>query len=494
MKQEKSASPSRLRQRDKKEKNIIQKKTSPVAVRGKKRKDEMNKTIFVPLAAALLLFIAAGCSGEKNDGADHSEQTDSTASQTVTQHIPHGETSGGEVSYAPDTETDVTTTPEITTQPPRTGKNESGTTPRVTTVEPHHTTTHANTSSVVRPGGYKTIYEQLSSQEKTAYDELLAGIKNHDSLIYLKARVDAESLYRVYEAILLTAAADEVYPPRQYKYSYSTVTGSVINVELAYDYTQTQIDRMNVKLEKRVNEILSGITSRMTTADKVRHLHDSVISGCAYSSFGAHSDNAYGALVDGKAVCEGYARSMLLLCRRAGISCILVTGFAEEEHMWNMVEIDGNWYHVDATWDDPSFADGREDYIGYTYLNVSDELIKRDHSIDSSLFKIPSANSSSANYFIRSGLYATSKEEALSVIERAIEKAAAAGQNCVSVRLSSKAVMRELNAEIFDSTWRGLFTIIDRVNEKLDTQIIRSSVEVYQDDKQYVIRIGFRTL
>ncbi|MBQ4065396.1 MAG: hypothetical protein IJD10_04790 [Clostridia bacterium] len=77
-----------------------------------------------------------------------------------------------------------------------------------------------------------------------------------------------------------------------------------------------------------------------------------------YDLNGTYAHNAFGSLIDYRAVCEGYAEAFKMLCDVNGIPCIIVSGTAhngtaEGAHMWNYVKMeDGNWYAVDVTWDD----------------------------------------------------------------------------------------------------------------------------------------------
>lgn len=82
-------------------------------------------------------------------------------------------------------------------------------------------------------------------------------------------------------------------------------------------------------------------------------------------------------------VCEGYARALKLLCEMENIDCVLVSGDSspslgrfdgKEDHMWNYVEVDGEWYAQDTTWNDPTNADPWT-----RYLLVGSETIEVDH-------------------------------------------------------------------------------------------------------------------
>ena len=151
-------------------------------------------------------------------------------------------------------------------------------------------------------------------------------------------------------------------------------------------------------MEQAVNAILQGASG--TDYDKARYFHDAILDRCSYNSgavsvYQPMSCEAYGALVEGSAICEGYAKAFKLLCNRAGIACEIVGGTVNgEAHMWNYVQIGGDYYLVDATFDDAPGV-GAYDY----FLKGSSSVW--DHLEDSSLlegfstgFSYPSLSSS----------------------------------------------------------------------------------------------------
>jgi len=112
-------------------------------------------------------------------------------------------------------------------------------------------------------------------------------------------------------------------------------------------------------------------------------VHDYIILNCAYdTSYGANNERdayyAEGVFIHQTAVCDGYAKAFKLCMDILGIPCIRVTGTGDgESHAWNAVQLDGEWYMVDVTWDDPLPDEpGR---VNYEYFNITDEKMKRDH-------------------------------------------------------------------------------------------------------------------
>ena len=152
---------------------------------------------------------------------------------------------------------------------------------------------------------------------------------------------------------------------------------SSADVSPAFLVTRSEKTYMKQELEQAVQDITSLVTA--TTPFEIElQLHDLLCSRVEYSDDKSNSMiyTAYGALVEGKALCEGYSRAMQLLLSRFGILSTTVTGVAEGEgHMWNMVYIDGAWYNLDVTWNDTT-----KDFISHEYFNITDREISLDHT------------------------------------------------------------------------------------------------------------------
>lgn len=158
---------------------------------------------------------------------------------------------------------------------------------------------------------------------------------------------------------------------------------------LAVYYTTSTIQIYSPDMEKisaEVERVVDQVVSPgMSDYDIAKALHDYVVLHCDYDmryytgGLPAVSYSAEGMLLEGSAVCAGYAKAYQLLMEEAGISCEYVTGTANGgSHGWNIVNIDGQWYHVDTTWDDPTNKGG--DFVRYDYFLKSDSYMRRDHS------------------------------------------------------------------------------------------------------------------
>lgn len=114
---------------------------------------------------------------------------------------------------------------------------------------------------------------------------------------------------------------------------------------------------------------------------KVKAIHDYIINNTSYDeSLEKHS--AYNALIDKSAVCEGYTLAAYRLFTEAGISNRVITGYAGgDSHAWNIVKVNGKWYNIDLTWDDPVTNTGKP-MLTYDYFLKNSKDFS-DHSRDS---------------------------------------------------------------------------------------------------------------
>lgn len=142
------------------------------------------------------------------------------------------------------------------------------------------------------------------------------------------------------------------------------------------------------KLEERIKPAIEGAPDNVNDYEMELYLNDYITDACTYDIDGGNKHTAYGALAEGKAVCDGYSHAFQLLCRRLGIECTIVEGTSEfnsdadNGHMWNCILLDGEWYHTDVTWNDSTKATSRAEH--YFYLNLTGDEIAKDHTVSGS--------------------------------------------------------------------------------------------------------------
>ena len=176
-----------------------------------------------------------------------------------------------------------------------------------------------------------------------------------------------------------------------FRYSYSETTDYIkgyLKLNPAYlNYFHSDYkSRAQVEEDvKRVNDVISNLTDNLNGSDyeKVKFFHDYLIDKNVYNQYAnvtsihPKAREITSALYYGSTdpnhiynpVCEGYARAFKTLCDKAGIPNVLVSGYGDSEpHMWNYVQLDGEWYAVDVTWDDNISSLVGEDKSSYRYF------------------------------------------------------------------------------------------------------------------------------
>lgn len=159
--------------------------------------------------------------------------------------------------------------------------------------------------------------------------------------------------------------------------------------------TLEEIDR---RILERAEEVLAEcVTEGMTDFEKELALHDWIVDNGHYDQTAhdpatpdglPHSKDPYGILVEGYGICLGYATTFQLLMDLAGVECITVTGasgWSREDHAWNLVKLEGEWYGVDVTWDDQTLADPgaySEEELSrrhHVYFNITSDELRSDN-------------------------------------------------------------------------------------------------------------------
>ena len=163
---------------------------------------------------------------------------------------------------------------------------------------------------------------------------------------------------------------------------YSRNTGLAVAIGLEY-CTAQDVAAMQVKLDQLVDQ---ANTLCQTDLEKVFYVHEWLVQNIAYDREHLSDDvqddhNLRGALLEGTAVCDGYAKTYALTLRKLGITGVLVTS-KDIGHAWNMVELDGNWYQVDCTWDDPVDGSDQLGYCMHKHLLCTTEGMNTNHNDD----------------------------------------------------------------------------------------------------------------
>ena len=189
---------------------------------------------------------------------------------------------------------------------------------------------------------------------------------------------------------LLTHLNNFVHPFNSFSSIESSIsnTGEII-IKINYLYTSEEITKINKEVDNLINKL---ITSDLTEDyDKIKTIHDYIINNTKYDLENKDENKsyiAYGPLFNHLATCNGYTDLMGIFLTKMGYDNYKVATTIEKDentegHVWNAVKINGEWLHLDLTWDDPVSSDGK-DYLYHKYFLIdTEELITADANITS---------------------------------------------------------------------------------------------------------------
>lgn len=286
----------------------------------------------------------------------------------------------------------------------------------------------------------KYYYDKLNAQEQRAYQEIYTSLMlclpaaKFSKLEYYNC--DFGKVFR-----FLNFDHPELYFVN-FVHFHASQNNVEINVQFSYLFPKDEVNRVSAIISQKSKSILSKLSSQtMSIFEKEIYIYDYLTQNIIYDAASISCDvnsldslyahSITGVFLNGKAVCDGISKAFLFLCRKAGIPSIIITGEAHLQtstgpHAWNLINIDGSFYHVDVTGD---LKDSSNSPIPlYRYLNISDVQMRRDHSWDSN--NTPQCNSEIYNYYSAKGLLCKSAKD----VEKVIRSSLSSGETHFSIK------------------------------------------------------------
>ncbi len=311
-------------------------------------------------------------------------------------------------------------------------------------------------------------YEQLSSTEQHIYTELLATARAGKLKCTLKnvsARQYADATNRA--VLALVYDHPELFWLNGGWESNSNALLGTHTVKLStYDFwkyvyePQKYIDTF----EQTVNTVVTKASAYASPYEQAEYVHDYIAHNTYYDydrlaesektlhlAASEYIYSAYGCLVDNAAVCAGYARAYQVIMNRLGYTCTYVRGDAGGPHAWNYVELDGDGYFVDITWNDADWRDdsGKVLYPNsaeYDYFLITTAELTKTHTVDEDFFDIPYCTEKKYNYYRYNGYYVGtySFDKVSAILDDQADK------SVVCVQFASAAEMNKAKVQLMD--------------------------------------------
>ena len=305
----------------------------------------------------------------------------------VTEKATEEEAEDQEQSTLPSEEDESITSDEIITTVETVTEEESETTTEEELTEEEEAMTEelsreeSTLEGLIQDGALQPgVFDDFYFAQEESYDIEKVQKFLYQELKNRKAEIDVRSYHipvadaGTVLASTINANPDLYFVKSGYGYTYDTSDDTLCTYEISY--TQNNDDAFNAA----VRDALSEISNDMTDMEKAVILHDYLVLNVEYdydnylnNTIPKESYSAYGALVNRKAVCMGYALAYQYLLQQCGITTYYVAS-SSMNHAWNIVKLGNDYYHIDTTWDDPvSDQQGRARHY---YMLISDETWK----------------------------------------------------------------------------------------------------------------------
>ncbi len=219
----------------------------------------------------------------------------------------------------------------------------------------------------------EAVLMSVDEDVKDAFCEKITEVwENMDTSITLYPDI------KIRESDMLELYSMTVYEnPRYYytvkSFSYSLTGDGYVRGLSKLKYTvadKAEVEKTLAEIDKATDEILLYIEPDMTDFEKIMTVHDYMVDNYVYDI--TDSDQTFLILLDKKGVCAAYSEAFQHMMNVLGIESTLVRSDSMG-HIWNMVKLDGEWYHIDVTWDDPVI--NRVAKVSHRYALLSDSAI-----------------------------------------------------------------------------------------------------------------------
>ena len=335
----------------------------------------MKKALSVFISVTVICFSLCSCLGMKLPSGSSSVMGDGSGTLSGSK-VSSGNWSSNVNASSKDGDLSSGGTSDISPSGGGSGGTSSG------TATSPASTSSGNSSHTVKPlpNSEKWYYVNLTQTQRYIYSKIHSYLTSFGS-DYIKLDGMSCTLddITIADAAIRADFPDLFWIPGSY---YISQSGEVLSIaytrtgeDPGYIAGKSEAAKMSSAMNAEVKGFLASLKSGMSDYDIELAAHDWIAQRITYNHSAASDPDshplaftAYGALVEGSAVCEGYAKAMKLLLNSAGIHCITVTGtLSNQGHMWNMVKVGGKWYNVDVTSDDGTAG------LYHHYFNQTDE-------------------------------------------------------------------------------------------------------------------------
>ncbi len=261
-------------------------------------------------------------------------------------------------------------------------------------------------------------YSQMSKQQQRIYQVMKSGLESLSQSIDVQ-RIDGAELSDIFYKLRLDCP--EIFYASTFQYSFYN-DSALVKIKPVYLFEKNKIKEHQLAMRARV-EKLTRVVKDKSDWEKEQYIHDFICENVKYDKLKKqYSHEILGPLGQGVGVCEGIAKAVKILCDQLSIPCIVAISENNPEknikyrHAWNVIRINGSWYHLDATFDNTL---GKKE-VRYDYFNLGDKSIFRDH--EPVIYKVPACDECDHFYYKEKKLSFTKQEDVVRRCQQALKK------------------------------------------------------------------------
>ncbi|MCM1175074.1 MAG: hypothetical protein NC341_08475 [Blautia sp.] len=298
-------------------------------------------------------------------------------------------------------------------------------------------------------------YGQLAESGQAVYIEILWSLLEFQENVTLST-MDQEEISRIFQCVLNDHP--EIFYVEGYTYTKYTLGGRLKKITFTGTYRmgREEIAGRQEQIDDYAGRCLAGLPEGADEYETVKYIYEYLIDHTEYDVDSVDNQNICSVFLDGRSVCQGYAKATQYLLEQAGIRATLVLGdvASGEGHAWNLVRIDGAWYYVDTTWGDASYQvkgsaasypEEKMPRINYDYLCVTTDQLCKTHVIDN-VVELPPCTSMEANYYVREGLYFTSLDD--EQLQRIFREGYEKGNAYITFKCASEEIYEKMQERL----------------------------------------------
>ena len=451
-----------------------------------------NKKIYSALAlTAALAMLASGCSSVENNDTDSGDTTSASVNVIGGPNSSDGSDIPGDAVIVTDENGEavtgaagnVLTEPAFTEPSPSDTLSEDDILNAMTTAATEAPQINISQTNTERYG-----YSTLTAEEKKLYDDIVAGILGLRYKICDEDAYSLEEWSKVYGLVYMQE-------PRLFYMSAKLKVGKLFY--LTKD--SAAINEMQKSIDAVADKLVAEANGKSTTFEKLKVFHDYLVLNSTFelkdeiTDYNSTIYNAFGSgEAQGNIQCAGYAKAMQYLCDKSGIVSMVVTGETNsgQSHAWNVVDVDGKWYNLDATWDDPILNTPNYKNIRYNFFLVPDSGIhnlthmhvgqkKLSNGSYITYFTPPACVDNDQNYFVKTGKVYSDFDSADKAIKAEIERAATDGSRTAQIAVSSKELYKQIyDAKLDYNTYAKGFSGVKGVNDECNENLLMIEFDV----------------